>query len=137
MKSLLYGLLSMAAGHLTGISTCTDPASPGEITFFLATYHGYTGAVAPGTVHIQAPSGTTSTFSLDQSAAANPIWNGAQIMTGSEWTANIKSTYGFGPDLSPGPKVSMHAPRLSHRYKTHLQHSQRHHRQVSRRLFSF
>lgn len=100
MKSLLYGLMSMAAGHLTGISTCTDPASPGEITFFLATYHSYTGSVAPGTVHIQAPSGTTSTFSLDQSAAANPAWTGSQIMTGSEWTANIKSTYGFGPDVS-------------------------------------
>ena len=100
MKSLFYGFLSMVSAHLTGISTCTDPASPGEITFFLATYHSYTGNVAPGTVHIQAPSGTTSTFSLDQSAAANPPWNGAQIMTGSEWTANIKSTYGFGPDVS-------------------------------------
>ena len=101
MKSLFYSLLSLASAHLTGISTCTDPAQPGEITFFLATYHGYTGAVAPGTVHIQNPSGATSTFSLDQSRAASPPWSGQPaIMTGSEWTSNIKSTYGFGPDVS-------------------------------------
>lgn len=103
MKSFLFNLLSMTSNvfsHLTGISTCTDPAQPGTITFFLATYHGYTGNVAPGTVHIQSPSGVVSTFSLDQSKQANPIWNGPLIMTGSEWDANIKSTYNYNSDVS-------------------------------------
>ena len=100
MKSLLYSLISLAAGHLTGISTCTDPATPGEITFFLATYHSYTGSVAPGTVHIRSPAGDISTFSLDKSRQANPIWNGPLIMTGSEWDANIKSTYNYASDVS-------------------------------------
>merc|ERR1711871_1198073 len=103
MKSFLFNLLSMTSnvlGHLTGISTCTDPAEPGTITFFLATYHSYTGSVAPGTVHIQAPSGVVSTFSLDQSKQANPIWNGPLIMTGSEWDSNIKSTYNYSNDVS-------------------------------------
>lgn len=100
MKSLFFSLLSLVSSHLTGISTCTDPAEPGTITFFLATYHSYTGTVVPGTVHIQAPSGTVSTFSLDQSKQANPLWTGPLIMTGSEWDSNIKSTYNYSSDVS-------------------------------------
>ena len=104
LRTLTMALLSvtqvLVGGHLTGISTCTDPSEPGNITFFLATYHGYTGSVAPGTVHIQSPAGVESTFSLDKSRAASPAWTGPLIMNGAEWTSNIKSTYGYGPDVS-------------------------------------
>tara|TARA_B100001287_G_scaffold264436_1_gene256297 strand:- start:1063 stop:2373 length:1311 start_codon:yes stop_codon:yes gene_type:complete len=97
---LFFSYLAQSVSHLTGISTCTDPQEPGNVTFFLATYHSYTGAVAPGTVHIKSPSGDVSTFSLDQSRQANPIWNGPLIMTGSEWDSNIKSTYEYHSNVS-------------------------------------
>ena len=100
MFKLLLSMIMAVSGHLTGISSCTDPAEPGNITFFLATYHSYTGAVAPGTVHIRSPAGIESTFSLDKSRQANPIWNGPLIMTGSEWDSNIKSTYNYNNDVS-------------------------------------
>ena len=64
MNLLLFlGYLAQSVSHLTGISTCTDPQEPGNVTFFLATYHSYTGAVNKGTVHIKSPSGDVSTFS--------------------------------------------------------------------------
>ena len=71
---LLFNLIYSIYGHLNGVSTCTDPLAPGNISFIFSTYHSYSTVVPPGTVHIKAPSGTISTFSLAVSKRASPPW---------------------------------------------------------------
>lgn len=99
MKAFFLIFTMFAAAHLTGISTCTSEDSPGDAVFLLSTYHGYTGNVAPGTVHIQSPSGDQYDFPLDTSFPAIPQWSGG-AMTGKQWTENIKSSLNYANETS-------------------------------------
>ena len=96
----LFNLIYSIYGHLNGVSTCTDPLAPGNISFIFSTYHSYSSVVPPGTVHIQAPSGIISTFSLAVSKRASPEWTSSTSMTGSEWDSNIKSSFNYSSDVS-------------------------------------
>eukprot|EP00937_MAST-01D_sp_MAST-1D-sp2_P003087 g3087.t1 len=111
----LFALLGAATAHLDGLCTCTDKNAPGDITFYLATYHSPPGANSkvPGSVHIRAPDTTSYTFDFDNfvAGAAQPSGTTSRPgMNGAQFAQHVKDSvsapastecqcYGGDPDM--------------------------------------
>ena len=93
---ILVAWPGVGLAHLSGLCTSTDPNDPGQIVFYVATYHSIGGASVPGEVHvhihIQSPSGSVSSFAFTTLRAATPARSN---MTGAQWTSNVNTSFGL------------------------------------------